>query len=470
MIPLPRTLAGRLFLILVSGMLLAVALTYTLVRAERERELAQFRLRTDAERVGNIIRLLDALPVDARPAALQAMGRHGVRLLPVDRQTKPDGVPAAAVAEALGAILGGDRPVGLWRRPEEPCRFASSGGEAPPRLGAVDCRVVLYEVRLPLSDGTPLAVEVPLRSLRPEPPFLLRPYALVIFVVLIAASALIAVRVATRPLRNLADAAEALGRNLERPPLTEGGPRELQMAARAFNAMQTRLRTHLEERTQMLAAITHDLKTPLTRMRLRLEQVPSPELKGKLGQDVATMQSLIDEGLDLARSLDDKTPFVELDLRSLVDSVCADAVEVGMNVAWEGRAGAGPLIKVRGRADALRRALSNLIDNAVKYGGRAHVSLSWEVSSQGGAARVLVRDEGPGIADAQLENVLGAFVRLEGSRSRDTGGTGLGLTIAANIVRSHGGHLTLRNHPGGGLEASVELPVPGRGPTVWGRA
>jgi len=457
----PGTLGGRLFLILVTGMLLAVGFAYTLVRIERGNELSQFRLRTDAERIASIIRLLDALPPEARPAAQRAMERQHVRVLPAGTDARGGGEPVAVLADTLASVLGGDRAVELWRLGEEPCRFVPAGPQADPvaRLGSVDCRVIVYRARLQLADGTPLAIDVPLRSLRPEPPFLLRPYALLIFVALIAASAMLAVRVATRPLRDLVTAADALGRDIERPPLVEKGPRELQVAAKAFNAMQTRIRSHIEERTHMLAAITHDLKTPLTRMKLRLEQLSDPALKSRLALDLAAMQSLIDDGLKMARSLDDQTPFVELDLRSLVDSVCADACEAGMEVAWEGDCGTPRLIRVRGRADDLRRALSNLIDNAVKYGRRAQVNLSQEESEQGVWARISVRDRGPGIPGAHIQDVLRPFYRVEESRSRETGGTGLGLTIAANIVRAHGGELTLRNRPEGGLEAAVKIPV-----------
>jgi signal transduction histidine kinase len=456
----PGTLSGRLFLILLTGMLLAVGITYTLVRVERMNELSQFRLRTDAERIASVIRLLDALPAEARPAAQRAMERQHVHILPAVSDA-PSGEPVPALADSLASVLGGDRAAELWRLREEPCRFVQAGSQSAPvpQLGSVDCRVVVYRARLPLADGTQVVLEVPLRSLRPEPPFLLRPHALLIFVVLIVASAMLAVRVATRPLRELVTAADALGRNIEGPPLPERGPRELRVAAKAFNAMQTRIRSQIEERTHMLAAITHDLKTPLTRMKLRLEQLSDLELKGRLGLDVGAMQSLIDEGLNMARSLDDRTPFVELDLNSLVASVCADAVEAGMDIAWDGDDSARRLIRVRGRADDLRRVFSNLIDNAVKYGRRAQVDLTQEESGHGAWARVSVRDWGPGIPAAQMQDVLKPYYRIEESRSRETGGTGLGLAIAANIVRAHGGALILRNRPGGGLEAAVTVPL-----------
>lgn len=453
----PDTLARRLFLILVGGMVLASSLTYALVHWERTAELTTYRQRTDAERLASMIRLVDALPADARLAAQQAMDRQRMRISFVPPVDQSDGTPAPEVAEALGTILGGNRLVDLARLGEEPCRFSSSATEQAVAR-TIDCRVTIYRVNAKLQDGTPLSIEASLRALRPEP-IIVRPYALLLFIVLVIISVLIAVRVATRPLRRLEQAAEALGRDLDRPPLDESGPRELQLAARTFNAMQARIHAYVAERTHMLAAITHDLKTPLTRMRLRIEQVAQEPLKAKLTQDVAGMLGLIDDGLALARSLDDSTPLVEVDLRSLVDSVCADALDSGVEVQWDsGFASVRPL-RAAGRPDSLRRVFGNLIDNAAKYAGRVEVVLAAEGSDGKMQATVCVRDRGPGIPERHLRDVLQPFFRVEQSRSRDTGGSGLGLSIAANIVRAHGGELSLRNRDGGGLEVQVRLPV-----------
>ena len=453
---LPDTLAGRLFLILVGGVVLAVSLTYALVHWERTSELTTYRQRTDAERLASMVRLIDAMPAEARNAAQQAMDRQRMRISFVPPVDQSDGTPASAVADALGAILGGERLVNLSRLGEEPCRFNPATTEAVGKT--IDCRATIYRVNARLQDGTPLSIEASLRSLRPEP-FFVRPYAALLFVGLVIVSVLLAVRVATRPLRRLEQAAEALGQNLDRPPLDESGPRELQLAARTFNAMQARIHAYVAERTHMLAAITHDLKTPLTRMRLRIEQVTQEPLRAKLAQDVAGMLGLIDDGLALARSHDDGTPLLEVDLRSLVDSLCADALEAGVEVKWESGFGSSPPVRVKGRPDSLRRVFANLIDNASKYAGRVTVKLAVEKCGEAPYALVSMQDNGPGIPERHLNDVLRPFFRAEQSRSRDTGGSGLGLSIAANILRAHGGDLELCNRPAGGLEVRVRLPA-----------
>lgn len=453
---LPDTLAGRIFVILVGGVLLAASLTYALVQHERSLELAAYRQRTDAERLASMIRLVDALPAGARSAAQQAMDRQRMRISFEPPDASPEGAPAPAVAEALATILGGERPLALARLGIEPCRLEARADAQVPR--SIECRITVYRVHTRLHDGTPLRLDAFLRVMQPEP-VLMRPYALALFLGLLVASVLIAVRVATRPLRRLEQAAEALGRNFDRPPLDETGPRELQLAARTFNAMQAHIRDYVAERTHMLAAITHDLKTPLTRMRLRIEQVAQAPLQAKLAQDVAGMLALIDDGLALARSIDDGLPMVEVELRSLVDSVCADAREAGVDVRWEsGLASAAPL-RVAGRPDALRRALWNLIDNAAKYAGSVEVTMAVAQGAGKSQAEVRVRDHGPGIPERHLADVLKPFFRLEQSRSRTTGGSGLGLAIAANIARAHRGELALRNCADGGLEACIGLPV-----------
>jgi len=252
----------------------------------------------------------------------------------------------------------------------------------------------------------------------------------------------------------MAQAAEDFGRDIAaHPPMDVSGPTEVRRAAQAFNAMQERILSYMAERTQILSAVTHDLKTPLTRMRLRLEHCADEPLKDKLLGDVAAMQSLVDEGLELARSLDTSEVTKPVDLGALLESLCDDAAEAGQAVRFDVSRGQRAL--VAGRPNALRRVFTNLIDNAVKYGHYAHVSLE----RRDGMARVRVRDGGSGIPEEHLLDVLKPFVRLEASRSRDTGGTGLGLAIAANLLKSQQGTLTLRNLPQGGLEATVVLPV-----------
>jgi signal transduction histidine kinase len=214
--------------------------------------------------------------------------------------------------------------------------------------------------------------------------------------------------------------------------------------------MQARIRQHIAQRTEMLAAITHDLQTPLTRMRLRLEKVGDEELQQKLLGDLSAMQQMVKEGLDLARSMDTTEAMQRLDLDALLDSVCSDAADAGQQVDLKGEAD----MALMARPMDIRRCLVNLIDNAVKYGKRAHVT----VERMAGAARVRIRDEGPGIPQDQLARVFEPFYRLETSRSRSSGGTGLGLTIARNIAEQHGASLSLANHERGGLEAVLVVP------------
>jgi signal transduction histidine kinase len=271
-----------------------------------------------------------------------------------------------------------------------------------------------------------------------------------LFLLSIAALAYVVARMTTRPLKVLARAAQDLGQDINRAPLELKGASEIRQASAAFNAMQARIRQYIFQRTQMLAAITHDLQTPLTRMRLRLEKVSDAELQERLIGDLSAMQAMVREGLVLARSMDTTENMQMLDLDSLLEAVCADAVDAGQQVELKGHAGMALL----GRPLDLRRCLGNLIDNAVKYGREARVC----VDRVGGAARVRIRDGGPGIPPGELARVFDPFYRVETSRSRESGGTGLGLTIARNIAEQHGGSIALANHPEGGLEVTLVLP------------
>lgn len=263
----------------------------------------------------------------------------------------------------------------------------------------------------------------------------------------------IAARLAVHPLRSLSTAAAALGADLDRPPLPLAGPQELRDAAAAFNTMQTRLKAALSDRTRMLAAITHDLQTPLTRMRLRLDKVTDADLRARLLADFAATQVLIREGLDLAREVETSEPIGQVDLPSLVSALVEDMADAGLPVrVTETCAAVAP-----SRPQALRRALGNLIDNAVQHGGSADVAL---IRGPNGAIAITVRDHGPGVPEDQLNAVLEPFHRLDASRSRDSGGAGLGLTIAQRMAARSGATLTLSNHPDGGLEARLVFAAP----------
>jgi signal transduction histidine kinase len=277
--------------------------------------------------------------------------------------------------------------------------------------------------------------------------------SLLVLLASVIAVSLVAVRWATRPLKALADAADELGRDIDRAPMPEKGPLEVARAARAFNTMQERLARHIRERTATLAAMSHDLKTPVNRLRLRAELLDDSEVKKKISQDLAEMESMLHDTLEFMRGGESAEKAQPVDVQALLESLQADAQEMGRKVAIEGAA-ARPYV---GRPQALKRCLGNLLDNALKYGGAAAML----VEDAADRLTIRIRDSGPGIPEAELERVFEPFYRLEGSRSRDTGGTGLGLSIARKLAQLHGGTLELRNLAEGGLEAVLTLPRPG---------
>jgi len=274
--------------------------------------------------------------------------------------------------------------------------------------------------------------------------------SLAVLLAAVIAVSLVAVRWTTRPLKALADAADELGRNLDRPPMPEQGPLEVVRAAHAFNTMQARLARTIRERSATLAAMSHDLKTPVTRLRLRAELLEDGELKKKISQDVAEMESMVLATLEFMRGGETAERVQPVDVTALLESLQGDAAVLGGQVLLEGGT-ARPFV---GRPQALKRCLGNLIDNALKYGKSATLS----VEDAPDRLVIRIRDRGPGIPEGELERVFEPFYRVEGSRGRDTGGTGLGLSIARNVAQLHGGTLIARNIKDGGLEAVLTLP------------
>lgn len=280
----------------------------------------------------------------------------------------------------------------------------------------------------------------------------------------------LSVRRLTRPLRALAVAADRLGRGEATEPLPESGPVEVQATTRAFNEMQARLRRFVDDRTRMLAAIGHDLRTPITTLRLRAELLEDDEARERILATLDEMQRMVEATLAFARDEAAAEPSRTVDVAALAQSVAEDLADLGLPVSFEdagegagsGAAGHAARLPLRCRPLALKRALRNLIENAVRYGNAARV----RVMGEPGEVLVRIDDDGPGIPDAMLERVFEPFFRLEGSRSQETGGVGLGLAIARTVVRGHGGEITLANRPEGGLRATVRLPRGGEEPTA----
>ncbi|MCW9045233.1 MAG: ATP-binding protein [Alphaproteobacteria bacterium] len=259
------------------------------------------------------------------------------------------------------------------------------------------------------------------------------------------------VRRLTSPLRSLGQAAQRLGKDVNAPSLDEKGPKEIRDAAMAFNEMQARIKRLIENRTSMLAAISHDLRTPITLLRLRTELIEDLEDKPKMLATLDEMEHMIATTLDFARqdALQEERKIT--DISALLETICSDASDTGLNVSYE------PEIKVLYNCQpvALKRALINLVENAVKYGGKANVALTKSETS----FSVTVEDNGPGIAPNKLDKVFQPFYRCEESRNKNTGGFGLGLSVTQSVAHAHGGEVTLENKPDKGLRATFTLPL-----------
>jgi signal transduction histidine kinase len=275
-------------------------------------------------------------------------------------------------------------------------------------------------------------------------------WALLAQLVVLATCAWHMVRVVTRPLADLAAAADGLGPDLKGPKLVEGGPTEVAHAVRAFNAMQERIAGYMAERVEILAAISHDLQTPITRLRLRTEMMDRADDQRRFRQDLDAMQVLVTEGVTYARTLHGTLePALRVDADALLESLVADYSDAGEQVLLEG----GIAEAIVTRPHALRRILVNLMDNGLKFG----TDVRLRVERDGAHVVLAVVDRGPGIPPEHLDSVLKPFYRVESSRNRQTGGTGLGLAIAHQLAAAIGADLTLENRTGGGLEARLVL-------------
>ncbi|WP_119301443.1 ATP-binding protein [Dongia deserti] len=273
--------------------------------------------------------------------------------------------------------------------------------------------------------------------------------ALALGIIAVMALGIGAMRVITRPIASLANAAEQLGRGAKPGDVPVAGLDEVRQAARAFNQMQRRIRRMIEDRTQMIAAISHDLRTPITRLRLRAEFVEDAEEQQKMLTDLDQMEAIIRSTLMFAREDSDNEPTADIDLQVLLQEVAESHPPARLTTR--------EACSLRGRPVALRRCFNNLVENAVRYGNTAEIALH----DRGGAVEVTVDDTGPGIPEDRLNDVFRPFVRLEESRNRESGGAGLGLAIARSVVLAHGGTIVLSNRAEGGLRVLVRLPKAG---------
>jgi signal transduction histidine kinase len=455
---LPRSIFGQTLLVLLAGLIVSHAVGSWIYTADREQAVRAIGGFAAAQRIANLTRLVGETPQESRQRLVAALSDQSFRVsLSAEPPAMAIGDGDASVAEAIKNYLVDRLSLASARQP----RVSASSADGPPFGpwhmmghgpmmhgfgGFAGFRDL--QVAIPLADGQWLSFATALPAGGPafSSQFLL---SMGVMAIIILAVSVWAVRRVTAPLGSLAAAAERLGNDVNAPPLAETGTTETRQAARAFNDMQTRLRVLIENRTRLLAAISHDLRTPLTLLRLRAEGVENAQERDKMLATIAEMDSLIGTTLQFARDESANEPRRPTDLTSLLQSVVDDMSEAGLAVRMEA---AEPIIH-ECQPTALKRAVRNLLDNAVKYGKKGSAAIRT-------TARTIVidiSDDGPGIAEPELSRVMQPFYRVEASRSRETGGVGLGLAIAQSIVHAQGGQLTLANRPEGGLRASIVL-------------
>lgn len=461
---LPRTLFGQIALALFGVLLLVQLLGFWLLLDDRGRLNYKLLAEYSAQRMAGIAEVLDQAEPDDRPALVKALSVRPTTLsiaLPwrSDQQDRSSDAQIF-IAEALRQLpapleiqmlaLEKMDPQLLLLHPVFPHPHPHDFADFPAGKFQVYARTYVAQIRL--HDGTVVTFHHQL----PTPATDL-PYRLVSLLVLLGLSttalSIWAVRRLTRPLAHFARAAAGLARNLNQAPMPEIGPQEVRQAAQAFNAMQRALKRLIDTRAQALSAVSHDLRLPITRLRLRLEGNLPPALRDKMANDLDEMDSMIGHTLAFLRAGSDAEPMVAVNLDALLDTVIEDMEDLGAHIVRQGRC----TQPIKARPHALRRCIANLLDNARFYGGG---QITVEVADVAGQVRIRIADNGPGIAEADLEKVFEPYFRVEASRARHTGGTGLGLPIAKAIAENHGGSLSLHTAPGGGLTAELVLPRP----------
>ncbi len=463
----PRSLFGQMLTILLAGLIVSNLVAAWIYSLDRETAVRQVGGLAAAQRVANLARLIEDAPAEWRERIVRAVSEPGFRVSlsrqrPEISEADERGPVAAAIRDYLTDRLAPDAS----RQPLVATSQASpAGSRGPPPWAPMMMRgmgdmmsgpgammggtgLLALDVGVPLPEGQWLTFSTALPAEGPGVSRELIVSMLVMGIVIIAVAVWAARRV-TKPLAVLAGAAQRLGADVHAPPIPETGTIETRQASHAFNDMQVRLRELLENRTRLLAAISHDLRTPLTLLRLRAEGVADADERERMLATLTDMEGMVGAILQYARDEMATEQTRRTDLTALVQSIVDDMSDAGLDVAIE----PAPQVLVDCQSGALKRAITNLVDNAVKYGHEARVTLHTSAH----AVEIAVDDAGPGIPDDELARVFQPFYRVEGSRSRESGGVGLGLAIAQSLVQRNGGSLILQNRPSGGLRALIRL-------------
>jgi signal transduction histidine kinase len=475
----PKSLAGQLIAGLLLIMVIAHAISFFAFIDERRLAVHEASRYQSLSRIASVVRLVEGAPPSMRD---QIVRRAGGPLLSFTLsrehlvEDEQRGLRAARIRRRLARRMEGmDREIkigiaeerdGYWRwSPWKHMRRHHDRQAGDDDDDDEDRRYLRgrnHDMRVPIAgggmviavrlvDGSWLSARTLLPPMAPSwaaaslTAMVVTALALVLLIVLM-------VRRVTRPLAGLAAAAERAGRGEAFSPLPEVGPSDVRGTIAAFNRMQDRQQRFIADRTRMLAAISHDLRTPITSLRIRAEFIEDAELQAKILATLDEMQAMAEATLSFVREDSTEEAFVETDLGALAESVSVDFSDLGKTVDYE--SSASGRIVINCRPNALRRALRNIVDNALIYGGSARV----RVEDQEGSVAIVVDDDGPGITKEDLERIFEPFVRLEESRSRQTGGMGLGMAIVRTIMRAHGGDVSVANRDEGGLRVRLQLP------------
>ncbi|PKU24230.1 ATP-binding protein [Telmatospirillum siberiense] len=451
---LPDSIRTRTILVLLIGLTVSHLASMVVYSTDREQALATANEQRQADRLAVLAQVIDTTTESLRPEVAEAISGQTLHIVWDRKGAVPDShqederraVIAASLRPHFG-VLDDSRLHVFVISPPGPAASPLSSTLHLLHHAPIDQRL---QVSLELKDGSWIHFHLSVA----ETAGTWSRQALVSTLVMLLGTLVIAVwatRWITAPLASFAHAAERLGMDVSAQPLAEDGPQEVRAAARAFNQMQRRIRSFVEDRLQMLAAVSHDLRTPITRLRLRTEQLPiETEQQDKMLRDLDEMEQMVSSSMAFAKDEATDEPSQPFDLAALIGSICDDLTDAGLDADfdWSGR------LVYRGRPLAMKRLFSNLIENAVRYGQCARV----RAVSLPGRIKVVVEDQGPGIPEDQLEAVFKPFYRLESSRNKRTGGLGLGLSNVRTIARAHGGDVRLANRPEGGLSAVVSLP------------
>ncbi len=486
----PQSLFGRLIVTLIIVLVSAQIFNAALLYYERDRSISEIVGLQSVDRISAITRLLNELPTKAREQAVQAFSTSGFQVtLNKDPIIDPEPVVdrlQGTLVSIIEAATDQQFPVrvqvlkshtdesnsSVFNRKEggmsccmhmmdesgymnENMQKMMSNGKGMKRMmyammGRSTIADYPFLAQLQLRDGTWVSFMQPV----PDRLFQLSYRIVASLIVILLTAVLLSyfiVRWITRPIASLATAAKQLGQDIQHPPLDESGPKEVVQAAHAFNTMQTRIKQYVKDRSQMLAAISHDLKTPITRLRLRAEMLQDTELKNSILCDLDDMQVMVSETLEYMRGQHCEESAQLIDINSLLESLVQDMQDSGYHS-----------IRIMGKTEkvvcsrllALKRCINNLLSNATRYGQNVSVCIE-ELEDK---IRIRIQDQGPGVPEDQLEHIFEPFYRVDRSRNRSSGGTGLGLGIARDIARGIGGELQAKNRMQGGFEVVLELP------------